>query len=472
MANHSPLAAKRLGSLKLAANDYEGVCKLFCDISRVSEEVTRYRRGLQTSRCTIGYAKTALQRIDRYLKACRERMTDLNDGSYGIDFLSRCTHSEPAQTDTGEVYDKLLSDKETFDQIASTFELSLEAFDEELYHPFLSQSHSGGELCVLGHALDSINMSLQRNYDEAHTYKEFAEGKIRSCAARLPYDPSSVQYVQRQSQPVDIALVAGSLRKNIIQTEISDCLAQEEDQPVAVLRSELERTLGNRTMSSQSMASTAAELATQDADHKKQPATRRNANTVSTASLHVNGAMSAPLHVGSAAASFSVVEEQVHRRGHHNRAATLESAAHYITTDSGTPQLGSVIRTHGRSMPRVFTGSFNELEAVTQHLIDGESVIVRDFASPTSTTPGTPVSIPPSPATLHNRREAYLAREAGRQRISAAREQEAGDVPKRSCALSITGQAIRLGQAQGLEHAHTATAARSNSSKRRRQTVV
>ncbi|TKA61497.1 hypothetical protein B0A55_12036 [Friedmanniomyces simplex] len=142
--------------------------------------------------------------------------------------------------------------------------------------------------------------------------------------------------------------------------------------------------------------------------------------------------------------SFSAVEEQVHHRKHF-RSATVASTS-YVTGSSGSIGLGITSTQENQTsdtparvlrpkdsvsaIPRVFTGSFHELEEDAQRLKlhnvetpetqpttpvpasptfeneDEDAVKVRDFGD-TSNTP----SLCPSPVTLLYRREALVSKD-------------------------------------------------------------
>lgn len=130
-------------------------------------------------------------------------------------------------------------------------------------------------------------------------------------------------------------------------------------------------------------------------------------------------------------ASFSAIEDQIARRGH-VRASTVQS--NYAAVAAGPPQLGSVVRRNGRSVPRIFTGSFDELEESLQRLRasaantpNGSSrnvvalasqekgksnVSVRDFATPEAGTPNS--SIPSTPTIYLRRRKPVAAQDTQR----------------------------------------------------------
>ena len=128
--------------------------------------------------------------------------------------------------------------------------------------------------------------------------------------------------------------------------------------------------------------------------------------------------------------SFSVAEEEVARRGH-ARAATFSEAGYTATSSSAglverAPALvqGTTVgaRRKGVSVPRVFTGSFSQLESDIRRLqIDkvktpegatftssiSDRVQVRDFGA----TPCVSPCPTPSPQTPLQRREAFVSRE-------------------------------------------------------------
>lgn len=219
--------------------------------------------------------------------------------------------------------------------------------------------------------------------------------------------------------------------------------AEHEAQRVEALRTELKETLPapktadrRRPPALKPATRDASRIPTPDLatraqqDDEEFPAASQAPSTQYGAPSSYSGILSAPLPPANAMMSFSAVEEQVHRRGQHNRAATIEPS-NYIAEEgiAGPPQLGSVVRTRrsGQSRPRIFTGSFNALENGMQQLRLVENygtttreatertgrhgpIVVRDFATPSGS--GTPVtSIPPSPVTLSHRHDARLGRE-------------------------------------------------------------
>ena len=129
-----------------------------------------------------------------------------------------------------------------------------------------------------------------------------------------------------------------------------------------------------------------------------------------------------PLHLSK---SFAMAEDDLTARGHH-RSSTVPDASYTTdaidTSDSPRPAksfhgraTGS--RRQGVHVPRIFTGSFSELETEIRNmqlhkvktpedqpdLTHAEDLIVRDFAVTPSPTP--------SPATLLFRREALLSKD-------------------------------------------------------------
>lgn len=131
------------------------------------------------------------------------------------------------------------------------------------------------------------------------------------------------------------------------------------------------------------------------------------------------------LHISK---SFGIAEEELAHRGH-ARAATFSDMSYTasedsgeigraITTDSGQGQtLGS--RRKGTSVPRIFTGSFSQLESdlrklhidkvktpVTLDIDRNDPVKVRDFGATPATSPGRTPSPPPL-----QRREALASRD-------------------------------------------------------------
>ncbi|SMQ46215.1 unnamed protein product [Zymoseptoria tritici ST99CH_3D7] len=158
--------------------------------------------------------------------------------------------------------------------------------------------------------------------------------------------------------------------------------------------------------------------------------------------------------------SFSTVEDAVHHRGHAR--AVTEKAPNYSTNIQGSelsvmgePRLGSVIRRNGHSVPRIFTGSFSELEDSIRKLRLPVSEIQRvpqtagihsvavttARTTPLSSVPPSP-RMPPSPATLQ-RREALLERDVAFQdRIikgDVIRSRRPSDRVPSELALNISG---------------------------------
>lgn len=133
-----------------------------------------------------------------------------------------------------------------------------------------------------------------------------------------------------------------------------------------------------------------------------------------------------PTHVSK---SFAHVEDDISDRGHH-RASTVPDNC-FTTTDVASSDLSRPAasfngrafgtRRHGMHIPRVFTGSFSQLEADIRSmqlykvktpedqpdLAQEHDLKVRDFAVNPQTSPS-PI---PSPATLLFRREALLSKE-------------------------------------------------------------
>ncbi|KXT06447.1 hypothetical protein AC578_6084 [Pseudocercospora eumusae] len=121
-------------------------------------------------------------------------------------------------------------------------------------------------------------------------------------------------------------------------------------------------------------------------------------------------------------ASFSAVEDQINHR-QKGEATTLDPV-NYTTEDTdsasspvaGPPQLGSVIRRGGRSTPRIFNGSFSQLEGGIHKLRSSrasnpsdsalQQIEIKDFATPPQGTPHT--SSPSSPALQIRPRELPL----------------------------------------------------------------
>lgn len=128
--------------------------------------------------------------------------------------------------------------------------------------------------------------------------------------------------------------------------------------------------------------------------------------------------------------SFSAAEEEVNRRGH-ARAATFPEADYTTSANStglGAPKQVNTIqgmevgsRRRGINVPRVFTGSFSQLESDIRSLkLDkvknpegrvapgaGDRIEVRDFGATPRDSPCTT----PSPRTPLQRREALLSKE-------------------------------------------------------------
>ncbi|KAF7187321.1 hypothetical protein HII31_11409 [Pseudocercospora fuligena] len=124
----------------------------------------------------------------------------------------------------------------------------------------------------------------------------------------------------------------------------------------------------------------------------------------------------------STVASFSAVEDQINHR--QNGDNTTLDPVNYTTEDTdsanspvaGPPQLGSVIRRGGRSTPRIFNGSFSQLEEGIHKLRSSrannpsnsalQQIKIKDFATPPHGTPDT--SSPSSPALQIRPRELPL----------------------------------------------------------------
>jgi hypothetical protein len=153
---------------------------------------------------------------------------------------------------------------------------------------------------------------------------------------------------------------------------------------------------------------------------------------------HIADAESAPEDkIRKFGRSFSTVEEAVHHRGHAR--AVTEKAPNYSTRAqelgsgaSGQPRFGSVIRRNGHNVPRIFTGSFSELEDSVRKLrlpaIElppippttlprpagvHSAAVTNAHTSPLASVPSSP-TIPPSPSTLQ-RREALIERDVAFQ---------------------------------------------------------
>lgn len=134
--------------------------------------------------------------------------------------------------------------------------------------------------------------------------------------------------------------------------------------------------------------------------------------------------------------SFGAVEDQIHHRGHY-RSATIATDTSYTTPEGHQRSIAQPYPRHPwqaatgvrrqssiSDVPRIFTGSFSELEEKISKVLRQQSaqnperidspdsadpVKVRDFA----TEPGTPYfdSMCPSPVTLLQRREALVSRD-------------------------------------------------------------
>ncbi|PPJ53908.1 hypothetical protein CBER1_04628 [Cercospora berteroae] len=437
MAGDLPDAVRQLRELRLHEADNATMCRLFCSFSRVHEETVRYLEGLQSPQQTIERAMPEIQTINMQMRTYREKLRDIGQQARELNVPAHHGQHNPFKLEIQVVHTQLDRFRDTFTTLAATFELLSMTFCEQLYHPALA-SLEDGELLTIKDALDSINIRMESLYDTAQNDKACTQQKIDVCDHL--FKKAADERAARQQQKSAASSTTAQRPETTLKTPANS--AEHEAQRVEALRTELEDTLpapktGDRRRPPALKAATrdASRIPTPDLATRAQqddgeiPAATQAPSTHYVAPSNYSGTLSAPLPPANAMMSFSAVEEQVHRRGQHNRAATIEPS-NYIAEErvAGPPQLGSVrTRRSGQSRPRIFTGSFNALENGMQQLrLVGNDrsttheatertgrpgpIVVRDFATPSGS--GTPVtSIPPSPVTLWHRHDARLGRE-------------------------------------------------------------
>ncbi|GIZ40998.1 hypothetical protein CKM354_000431600 [Cercospora kikuchii] len=438
MAGDIPEAVRQLRELRLHEADNANMCRLFCSISRVHEETERYLEGLQSPQQTTERTMPEIQSINMQMRTYRENLREHGQQARELNVPAHRGQHNPFKLEIQVVHTQLERFRDIFTTLAATFELLSMTFCEQLYHPALASLEDGELLTVKG-ALDSINMRMESLYDTAQNDKACTQQKIDVCdhLFKKAADERAARQQQKSAASSTTAQTAETTHKTLPNP------AGHEAQRVEALRNELEETLpapktGDRRRPQALKPATrdASRIPTPDLatraqqDDEEFPAATQASSTQYGAPSNYSGTLSAPLPPANAMMSFSAVEEQVHRRGQHNRAATIEPS-NYIAEEgiAGPPQLGSVVRTRrsGQSRPRIFTGSFNALEngmqqlrlvgnygSTTREMTERTGrpgpIVVRDFATPSGS--GTPVtSIPPSPVTLSHRHDARLGRE-------------------------------------------------------------
>ncbi|KAF2209773.1 hypothetical protein CERZMDRAFT_100177 [Cercospora zeae-maydis SCOH1-5] len=439
MAGDIPEAVRELRQLDLHDTDYAAMCRLFCSVSRIHQEIERYLEGLQPPKQTTERAMAEISTINMQMREWRENLSAISQQARRLNVPAHHGKHNPFKLEIQVVHTQLERFRDTFATIAATFELLSSTFCEQLYHPALAGLEDG-ELLKVKEALDNMNFRLEFLYDSAQSDKACTQQKIDVCDHL--FKKAAEERAARQQQKSAASSTTSRTQPYPAEEahQTTTTPAEHYEQPVEALRAELREALpaskpGGRHRPSTLNAATrdASRIATPDLAARAQLGDDDSPTATQAPSTPYDGpstgSLSAPLTPSNFMASFSVVEEQIHRRGQHNRAATIEPS-NYVATEAvaGPSQLGPVVRTrrHGQSRPRIFTGSFNALEHAVQRLRisddDGSTTrevtertgrtgpVVRDFATPSGS--GTPMtSIPPSPVTLLHRHDTSVIRE-------------------------------------------------------------
>ena len=357
---------------------------------------------------------------------------------------------------------ELTRSRTAFEKMASIYIFLYQTFTEEVYNFMEARL----ELEAVWKGLDSLEECLQFLYNTAADDRVVAAEKEKQCRSRLArHDHAAEARRTRVASPTREGAHASL-----------SAIPEHDIEPVAALRSQLEEVL-----SVSRPAHAAAPSVIQDVAQHQTLGQATCAQTEAddlTITEQRSDEPAIPLGLGgsgplpSSTVSFSAVEEQVHGRARLGR-------DEYVTggPDAGTlqsrrnNQLHRITR-NGRSVPRIFTGSFHELELGLASLHIGttgssspldvaprtaatEPIMIRDFATPSGTAPATPMaaSVPPSPPAQTQRHYGVLSGEA----------------------MSDHRYGGRSGIPTGRFHLRSQTVAdrsRSNSSQRRRENTL
>ncbi|KAM3418243.1 hypothetical protein BST61_g4244 [Cercospora zeina] len=500
MAGDIPEAVRELRQLHLHETDYAAMCRLFCSVSRIHQEIERYLEGLQPPKQTTERAMVEINTINAQMREYRESLSAIGQQARGLNVPAHHGKHNPFKLEIQVVHTQLERFRDTFTTLAATFELLSSTFCEHLYHPALA-SLEGGELLNMREALDNINFRLELLYDTAQNDKACTQQKIDVCDHL--FKKAAEERAARQQQKC--AASSATPRTQPYPAEDAhqtpSIPAEHDEPPVEALRAELRAALPapkpdgrHRPSALKSATRDTSRIPTPNLAARAQPGDDGSLTATQAPSTQYggpsNGTLSAPLTPATVMSSFSAVEEQVHRRGQHNRAATIEPS-NYIATETiaGPSQLGSVVRTrrHGQSRPRIFTGSFNALEHGVQHLriadedssTTGEVTertgrsgpVVRDFATPSGA--GTPIaSIPPSPVTLLHRHDASVARET--EILDRASDRRPRPEPRQldRTRTETMGNTTSFGDWLNQPSRNNSSRPRSSSSRRRRERTL
>lgn len=422
------------------------------DIEEIQEYLQKCTQTLQLKHCAAH-------------ELCTKLDHDMKNASMGelqivLEKFEHFTYVKQVPRDSGEDRE-LTRHSIAFEKMASIYSFLYQTFTEEIYNHFMGAR----SLETVRTGLDGLDSRLQFLYNTASDDQIGVSGKEKDCRRRIRL----VRHQRAADARPTLVLHPAEERAAHSLPSISE----HDAGPVAALRQQLEEVL-TVSRPAHAVASAAQNLA----QNQTGPAARGQTEDGLTLTEQRSSEQAMPMPRGeggplpTSTVSFSAVEEQVRGRTRHERSG-------YVTGEpyEGTAQPDSVNRVrrahrNGRSVPRIFTGSFSELELGMESLrisaTDSSTplekaprtapIMIRDFATPNGTAPATPIAahVSQSPPAETQRRYAVLSGQTMIDKRYGGRSR----VPSGRCRL------------QSMRSQTVGNCSRSNSSQRRRQNTL